>query len=141
MGFYLKFCATNFFMEIQHNNFCMIALRVRLNFTYVLEVVLQRWKGFISFLCIRIQFSLYTPITPAVFYMFTGLARCSVDPEISCSAHKLTRTSWVIKKKKKSTYNLFFCHTLNNYHNILLIHGILFDISYLLNLYQSGGLI
>ena len=101
MGFYLKFCATNFFMEIQHNNFCMIALRVRLNFTYVLEVVVHRWKGFISFLCIRIQFSLYTPVIPAMFYMFTGLARCSVDPEISCSAHKLTRTSWVIKKKKR----------------------------------------
>jgi len=40
-------------------------------------------------------------ITPVVFYLPTGLAGCSVGPEISCSAGKLARTPRVTKKKKK----------------------------------------
>jgi len=39
------------------------------------------------------------PVTPAVPYMSTGLAGCSVGPGISRGAHKLARTSRVIKKK------------------------------------------
>jgi hypothetical protein len=39
-------------------------------------------------------------VTPAVPYMRTGLAGCSVDPGISHDARKLTRTPQVIKKKK-----------------------------------------
>jgi hypothetical protein len=41
------------------------------------------------------------PVIPAVFYMFTGLAGCSVDPGNSRGTRKLTRTPRVIKKKKK----------------------------------------
>jgi hypothetical protein len=33
--------------------------------------------------------------------MFTGLAGCSVGPEINRGARKLTRTPRVIKKKKR----------------------------------------
>ena len=51
------------------------------------------------FLCTRVRFSLCMPVTPAVPYMLTGLARCSVDSGISCGARKLARTPWVIKKK------------------------------------------
>jgi hypothetical protein len=40
----------------------------------------------------------YTPVTPAVFYMSTGLAECSMSPEISRGARKLARTPRVIKK-------------------------------------------
>jgi hypothetical protein len=40
-----------------------------------------------------------TSITPAVPYLSTGLAGCSVDPGISHGACKLTRTPRVIKKK------------------------------------------
>jgi hypothetical protein len=51
-------------------------------------------------------------VTPAVPYMRTGLAGCSVDPGISHDARKLTRTPQVIKKKKRkcclSTTNIFF---------------------------------
>jgi hypothetical protein len=35
-----------------------------------------------------------------VSYLFTGLARCSVDPEISCGACKIARTLQIIKKVK-----------------------------------------
>jgi hypothetical protein len=38
------------------------------------------------------------PVIPAVPYMLTGLAGCSVGPEISRSARKLARTPCVIKK-------------------------------------------
>jgi len=39
-------------------------------------------------------------VIPAVFYLSTGLAGCSVDPGISHGACKLTRTLRVIKKNK-----------------------------------------
>jgi len=39
-----------------------------------------------------------TPVIPAVPYMPTELAGCSVGPGISRGARKLIRTSWVIKK-------------------------------------------
>ena len=38
-------------------------------------------------------------VTLAVPYLPTGIAGCSEGPEISCGAHKLARTLWVIKKK------------------------------------------
>jgi hypothetical protein len=38
-------------------------------------------------------------VTSAVPYIFIGLARCSVGPEISCGARKLPNTPG--KKKKK----------------------------------------
>ena len=44
--------------------------------------------------------SVHLHVTPAVPYLPTGLAGCSVGPEISCDAHKLVRTSRVIKKKR-----------------------------------------
>jgi hypothetical protein len=37
-------------------------------------------------------------VTPAVFYLFIGLAGCSVDPGINNGACKLARTPRVIKK-------------------------------------------
>jgi len=40
------------------------------------------------------------PVTPAVSYLSTGLARCLVDPGNSRGACKLARTPRVIKKKK-----------------------------------------
>jgi hypothetical protein len=42
------------------------------------------------------------PVTPAVPYMPTGLAGCSVGPRISRGARKLARTPRVIKNKKKN---------------------------------------
>jgi hypothetical protein len=36
-----------------------------------------------------------------VFYLFIGLGGCLMGPGISCGAHKLARTPWVKKKKKK----------------------------------------
>jgi len=45
----------------------------------------------------------YQPVTPAVPYLPTGLAGCSVGPGISCGARKLARTPRVIKKKKKKS--------------------------------------
>jgi hypothetical protein len=38
-------------------------------------------------------------VIPAVSYLFTGLAGCSVGPGISCGARKLARTHRVTKKK------------------------------------------
>ena len=39
----------------------------------------------------------YQPVTPAVPYLSTGLAGCSVGPRISCAARKLARIPRVIK--------------------------------------------
>jgi hypothetical protein len=36
------------------------------------------------------------PITPVMFYLFTKLVGCSVDPKISRGAYKLARTPQVI---------------------------------------------
>jgi hypothetical protein len=54
-----------------------------------------------------------TPVTPAVLYLLTGLAGCSVDPGISRGARKLAQTPRVIKKRrrrrrKKQIPKLFF---------------------------------
>jgi len=70
------------------------------------EVVAQRWKRLVPFLCTRVQVSLCTPVTPAVPYMLTGLAGYSVGPEISCGARKLARIPRVKKKKKQSLTKL-----------------------------------
>ena len=43
-------------------------------------------------------FFVYLPVTPAVSYLFTELAGCSVGAGISCAARKLARTFRVIKK-------------------------------------------
>jgi hypothetical protein len=45
--------------------------------------------------------------------MSTGLAGCSVDPEINRGARKLARTSQVIKKKKKG-FPLFVSGVCSN---------------------------
>jgi len=50
-----------------------------------------------------IQASACMPVTPAVSYLLTGLARFSVDPGISHGTRKLTRTPRIIKKKKISS--------------------------------------
>jgi hypothetical protein len=50
-----------------------------------------------------VRASACTPVIPAVFYLPTGLAGCSVGPGISCGARKLTRTPRVTKKKKKKS--------------------------------------
>jgi len=50
-----------------------------------------------------VRASACTSVTPAVSYLPTGLAGCSVGPGISCGARKLTRTPRVTKKKKKDT--------------------------------------
>jgi hypothetical protein len=47
-------------------------------------------------------------VTPAVSYLPTGLAGCSVGPGISCGARKLTRTPRVTKKKKTQLVNKDF---------------------------------
>jgi len=47
-----------------------------------------------------VQFSTCILVIPAIFYLFTELAGYSVNPKISHSARKLTRTPRVIKKKK-----------------------------------------
>jgi len=63
--------------------------------------VAQRfWQGFPASAS-WVQTLACTPVTPAVPYLPTGLAGCSVGPEISRGARKLTRTPRVIKKKKK----------------------------------------
>jgi len=44
-----------------------------------------------------VRASACTSVIPAVSYLFTGLAGCSVDPGISCDARKLARTLRVTK--------------------------------------------
>jgi len=46
-----------------------------------------------------VRVSACTSVTPAVSYLPTGLAGCSVDPGISCGARKLARTPQVTKKR------------------------------------------
>jgi len=48
-----------------------------------------------------VRASACTPIIPAMSYLPTGLAGCSVGPGISCGARKLARTPRVTKKKEK----------------------------------------
>jgi hypothetical protein len=53
------------------------------------------------FSVIWVRISAYIIVIFMVFYLFTRLAGCSVDPEISCGACKLARTPRVTKQKKK----------------------------------------
>jgi len=55
-----------------------------------------------------VQAFVCTSVYPAVLYMSTGLAGCSVGPEISRSVHTLARTSQVIKKKPDIKKPFFF---------------------------------
>jgi len=61
---------------------------------------LRQRQGFLNSVT-WVRVSACTPVTPAVFYLSTGLAGCSVGPGISCGARKLARTPRVTKKKKK----------------------------------------
>ena len=67
----------------------------------------QWWKGFVPFLCTRVQASLVYACHPAVPYMFTGLTGCSVSPGISCGARKLTRIPRVTKKKNSLGFRMW----------------------------------
>jgi hypothetical protein len=75
----------------------------------VSRLVIQRQRqGFlVSVTWVRV--SACTPVIPAVFYLSTGLAGCSVDPGISCSARKLARTPRVKKKKSCLVDILWLC--------------------------------
>jgi hypothetical protein len=55
-----------------------------------------------------VQAFVCTSVYPAVLYMPTGLAGCSVDPEISRGVHTLACTSQVIKKNQISKNHFFF---------------------------------
>jgi len=68
------------------------------------RLVAQWWQGFPASAS-WVQALVCTPVIPAVFYLPTRLAGCSVDPGISRGARKLTRTPRVIKKKKRITIN------------------------------------
>jgi len=57
---------------------------------------LQRQGFLVSVTWVRV--SAYTSVIPAVSYLLTGLAGCSVDLGISCDARKLARTLWITKK-------------------------------------------
>ncbi|KAJ6972538.1 hypothetical protein NC653_032973 [Populus alba x Populus x berolinensis] len=52
----------------------------------------QEWP----MLFLKVQAPLVYACHPTVPYMLTGLARCSVSPEISCGVRKLTRTHRVL---------------------------------------------
>jgi len=52
--------------------------------------------------------------------LFTGLARCSVGPEISHGARKLARTPRQ-KKKKRVESNEFERRTFKTYYNKIII--------------------
>jgi hypothetical protein len=55
------------------------------------------------------QASTCTYVTPAVSYLPTRLAGCSVGSEISCGVRKLARTPRVIKKKDSWRILISFC--------------------------------
>ena len=50
----------------------------------------------------------HLPVTPAVPYLPTGLAGCSVGPGLSCGARKLARTPRVIKKEKRKKIAMLY---------------------------------
>ena len=52
--------------------------------------------GLVPFLCTQVRSSLCMSVTPAVLYLPTGLAECSVVPRISRGARKLAQTPRVI---------------------------------------------
>ena len=77
------------------------------------RLVAQRHRqGFLASVT-WVRASTCTPVTPAVSYLPTGLAGCSVGPGISCGARKLTRTLQVTKKKKR----LHRSSTSNRFHD------------------------
>jgi len=51
-----------------------------------------------------------TFVTLAMFYLSTGLAGCSVDPENSRGVRKLARTPRVIKKKNTDALEVVVYH-------------------------------
>jgi hypothetical protein len=65
------------------------------------RLVAQRsWQGFPTYAS-WVQASVCTSVIPAVSYLPTELAGCSVGPMISRGVRKLARIPQVIKKKKK----------------------------------------
>ena len=60
----------------------------------------RSWQGFPASTS-WVQVSACMSVTPAVPYLPTRFAGCSVDPEISRGARKLVRTPRVTKKKRK----------------------------------------
>jgi len=61
-------------------------------------VAQQQRQGFFASVT-WVRASACMSVTPAVSYLSTGLAGCSVGPWISCGARKLARTPRVTKKK------------------------------------------
>ena len=68
-----------------------------------------------------VQVSACMSVTPVMSYLSTGLAGCSVDPEISRGACKLARKPRVIKKKKKEkkVYPCVFLLAATSTYNIV----------------------
>jgi len=60
-------------------------------------VAQRSWQGFPASAS-WVQASACMSVTPAVPYLFIGLAGCSMDPGISRGARKLVRTPRIIKK-------------------------------------------
>jgi hypothetical protein len=60
-----------------------------------------------------------------VSHLPTGLAGCSVGPEISCGASKLVRIPWVTKKKKKEEMRVHKNEILNIIIIIIIIISVL----------------
>lgn len=75
--------------------------------------------GACSFLCIWVWFFLCIFVTITVFYLPTRFIGCSVNPEISYDARKLTWISRVIKKKKVIRLYIFVVYTLFYYVNFV----------------------
>jgi hypothetical protein len=82
------------------------------------EVVTQRWKRLVPFLCTRVQASLCMSVIPVVLYMLTGLAGCSVGSGISCGACKLARTPRIIYIKKEAGTCTYVKQASKNYKNL-----------------------
>ena len=64
-----------------------------------IELVIQQERQGFFVSVIWVRASVCTAIIPAVSYLPTGLAGCSVSPRISYVARKLARTPRVKKKK------------------------------------------
>jgi len=74
----------------------------------------QQWQGFFVFV-IWDRASACTPVIPAVSYLPTGLAGCSVGPGISCGARKLARTPRVTKKKREKNRRIMGIMTITSF--------------------------
>jgi hypothetical protein len=96
-----------------------------------LRLVAQRsWQDFPAYAS-WVQASACTPVIPAVSYLPTGLAGCSMGSGINRSARKLTRTSRVIKKQKFEQPSKF-CIILSGWSHICAKYAIKFAWSNLL---------